>query len=57
MNIDAGADLSVSRLCSPAAFLFCAFGRQIKILFEDVGEDGQFFLSLFSGSVVKCFEA
>lgn len=40
MNIDAGADLSVSRLCSPAAFLFCAFGRQLKTLFEDVGGDG-----------------
>lgn len=54
MNIDAGADLSVSRLCSLAAFLFCAFGRQFKILFEDVGGDGRFFLSPFS---VKFFEA
>lgn len=39
MNVDTRADLSMSRLCFLAAFLFCAFGKQLKILFEDVSGD------------------
>lgn len=44
-DTDAGADFSVIRFCS-AVFLFCAFGRQLKILFEAVSGDGQSCLSL-----------
>ena len=57
VNIDAGADRSVSSLCALAAFSVCACGRRLEILSEDVGGNGRFFVSLFSGSVVKCLEA
>lgn len=36
---------------------FCSVLLETQILFEDIGGDGQFFLSVFSASAVECFEA
>lgn len=47
----------MSRHCSLATFLHCAFTRQLKMLFEAVGGGGRCFFSFPARSVVKSVDS